>query len=67
MATGTVKFFNSAKGFGFILPEGGSKDVFVHATALEAAGIRSLNEGDRVSFDIQPDPRGTKAVNLKMA
>jgi len=67
MATGTVKFFNSAKGFGFILPEGGSKDVFVHATALEAAGIRSLNGGDRVSFDIQPDPRGTKAVNLKMA
>ena len=67
MATGTVKFFNSAKGFGFISPEGGAKDVFVHATAVEAAGMRSLNEGDKVSFDIQPDARGSKAVNLKKA
>ena len=65
MTTGTVKFFNSAKGFGFIAPEGGGKDVFVHATAVEAAGMRSLNEGQRVSFDIQPDARGAKAVNLK--
>ena len=47
--SGTVKFFNGAKGFGFITPEDGSKDVFVHATALEAAGIRSLNEGDKVT------------------
>ena len=65
MTIGTVKFYNSSKGFGFISPEGGGKDVFVHATALEAAGIRSLNEGDKVSFDIQPDARGSKAANLK--
>ena len=64
---GTVKFFNSSKGFGFIAPEGGGKDVFVHATAVEAAGMRSLDEGQKVSFDSQPDARGTKAVNLKAA
>jgi CspA family cold shock protein len=62
-----VKFFNSAKGFGFIAPEGGGKDVFVHATAVEAAGLHSLNEGDKVTFDVQPDARGSKAVNLKSA
>ena len=67
MAIGTVKFFNTQKGFGFISPEGGAKDVFVHATAVEAAGMRSLTEGQRVSFDIQPDARGAKAVNLKLA
>ena len=55
---GTVKFFDTAKGFGFIQPEGGSKDVFVHATALEAGGIRSLNEGDKVSFVLEDDRRG---------
>ena len=58
MTIGTVKFFNTSKGFGFIAPEGGGKDVFVHATALEAAGIRSLNEGDRVSFVLEDDRRG---------
>jgi len=67
MAIGTVKFFNSTKGFGFIAPEGGGKDVFVHATAVEMAGMRSLTEGQRVSFDIQPDARGSKAVNLQSA
>ena len=67
MTNGTVKFFNSAKGFGFISPEGGNKDVFVHVSALEAAGISSLSEGQRVSFDVQPDPKGSKAVNLKLA
>jgi CspA family cold shock protein len=67
MTIGTVKFFNTQKGFGFISPEGGAKDVFVHATAVEAAGIHSLTEGQRVSFDIQPDARGAKAVNLKLA
>ena len=65
MTIGTVKFFNTDKGFGFIAPEGGSKDVFVHATAVEAAGLRSLSEGQKVSFDEQPDAKGTKAVNLK--
>ena len=55
---GTVKFFNAAKGFGFIEPDDGGKDVFVHASALEAAGIRSLNEGDRVSFVLEDDRRG---------
>jgi len=64
---GTVKFFNAQKGFGFIAPDGGSKDVFVHATAVEAAGMRNLAEGQRLSFDVQPDARGSKAVNLKTA
>jgi CspA family cold shock protein len=67
MTIGTVKFFNTSKGFGFIAPEGGGKDVFVHATAVEQSGLRSLSEGQRVSFDIQPDARGSKAVNLKTA
>jgi CspA family cold shock protein len=65
MTTGTVKFFNTTKGFGFISPEGGGKDVFVHVTAVQAAGLRTLNEGQQVTFDIQPDARGAKAVNLK--
>jgi CspA family cold shock protein len=65
MPIGTVKFFNTAKGFGFISPEGGNKDVFVHASAVEAAGMRTLSEGQKVSFDVQPDPKGSKAVNLK--
>jgi CspA family cold shock protein len=55
---GTVKFFNTAKGCGFIQPQGGDKDVFVHATALEAAGISSLNEGDKVSFVLEDDRKG---------
>ena len=67
MTTGTVKFFNSSKGFGFISPEGGAKDVFVHVSALERAGITSLSEGQRVNFDIQPDARGSKATNLSLA
>ncbi|HEU4548980.1 MAG TPA: cold-shock protein [Rhizomicrobium sp.] len=65
MTIGTVKFFNTTKGYGFIAPEGGGKDVFVHATAVEAAGLRSLAEGQKVSFDIVPDARGAKAANLK--
>jgi len=56
--TGTVKFFNTAKGYGFIQPDDGGKDVFVHATALEQAGIRSLNEGDKVTFVLEDDRRG---------
>jgi CspA family cold shock protein len=55
---GVVKFFNGAKGFGFITPEGGAKDVFVHATALERAGIQFLKEGDKVSFVLEDDRRG---------
>jgi CspA family cold shock protein len=55
---GTVKFFNVAKGFGFITPDDGSKDVFVHASALEAAGIRSLGEGDKITFIVEDDRRG---------
>jgi cold shock protein len=67
MPIGTVKFYNTGKGYGFITPEGGAKDVFVHASALEAVGMSPLSEGQRVSFDIQPDQRGPKAVNLKLA
>ena len=63
--TGTVKFFNVTKGFGFIAPEGGGKDVFVHVSAVERAGLRTLNEGQRVSFDTEQDARGAKAVNLQ--
>ncbi|NWH07395.1 MAG: cold-shock protein [Alphaproteobacteria bacterium] len=67
MANGTVKFFNTTKGFGFIAPEEGGKDVFVHISAVERAGLRSLNEGQRISFDVEPDKKGPKAVNLRLA
>jgi len=64
---GIVKFFNAAKGYGFITPDGGGKDVFVHVTAVEQSGIPSLNDGMRISFDIEPDKRGKgpKAVDLQ--
>ncbi|WP_420433698.1 cold-shock protein [Hyphobacterium sp.] len=62
MTTGTVKFFNSAKGFGFIQPEDGASDVFVHATALERAGIHSLTEGQKVTFDVVQDSRSGKSA-----
>ena len=67
--TGTVKFFNQTKGFGFITPDQGGKDVFVHITAVERSGIGSLDEGMRVSFETEPDKRGKgpKAVNLQLA
>jgi CspA family cold shock protein len=67
MTTGTVKFYNDQKGFGFIQPEDGGKDVFVHATALERAGIRHLVEGQKVSFDTEQDRRTGKvaATNLR--
>ena len=62
---GTVKFFNHTRGFGFIQPEDGGKDVFVHATALERAGMRGLNEGQKVSFNVEEDRRSGKlAVGL---
>jgi len=69
MTTGTVKFFNNDKGFGFITPDEGGKDVFVHITAVKDAGMDSLNDGQRISFDTEPDSRGKgpKAVNLKPA
>ena len=67
MTIGTVKFFNTAKGFGFISPQDGGKDVFVHISAVEAAGLRTLNEGQKVNFDIVPDARGAKASNLSAA
>ena len=62
MTNGTVKFYNSQKGFGFIQPDGGEKDVFVHATALERAGIQSLQEGQKVKFDTKNDPRSGKVA-----
>ena len=67
MAVGTVKWFNSQKGYGFIAPEGGSKDVFVHISAVERAGLQSLNEGQRVQYDLTPGRDGkTSAENLKV-
>jgi CspA family cold shock protein len=69
VATGTVKFYNSQKGYGFIQPDDGGKDVFVHATALEAAGMRGLVEGQKISFDVETDRRSGKpaAANLQHA
>lgn len=68
MTTGTVKFFNAAKGFGFITPEGGNKDVFVHISAVERAGMHTLNDGQVVSFDLENDRQGrASAVNLQAA
>jgi CspA family cold shock protein len=64
--TGTVKFYNSQKGFGFIQPETGGPDVFVHASALEAAGIYSLSEGQKVSFETISDRGKTKAASLEV-
>jgi CspA family cold shock protein len=60
MATGTVKWFNATKGFGFIQPDDGGADVFVHISAVERAGIRSLNEGDKVSFELERDRKSGK-------
>jgi cold shock protein len=69
MATGTVKWYNETKGYGFIQPDSGGKDVFVHATALERAGLRGLAEGQKVSYEVESDRRTGKesAGNLKMA
>ncbi|MET3518500.1 cold shock CspA family protein [Mesorhizobium abyssinicae] len=66
--TGTVKFFNHAKGFGFITPDDGAKDVFVHISAVQASGLPGLEDGQKVTFDTEPDKRGKgpKAVNLSI-
>jgi CspA family cold shock protein len=66
MANGIVKWFNPTKGFGFIQPEDGGADVFVHITALERAGIRQLNEGQRVSYELATEKGKTSAANLKL-
>jgi CspA family cold shock protein len=65
---GTVKFFNHSRGFGFIAPEDGSKDVFVHVSALERAGVSAVDEGDKVTFDVEDDPRGRgkQATNIQL-
>ena len=68
MTTGTVKFFNEAKGYGFIAPDGGGNDAFVHISAVENSGMRTLRENQRVSYELQQDRRGKMAaVNLKAA
>ena len=67
MPTGTVKFFNTQKGFGFIQPSDGSKDVFVHISAVERAGLRGLNEGQKVSFEIVTERGKQAAGNLSLA
>jgi len=63
--TGTVKWFNESKGFGFITPEDGSKDVFVHFSAIQGAGFRSLAEGQKVQFDVEQGQKGPSAVNVQ--
>ena len=67
MATGTVKWFNDAKGYGFITPDGGGKDVFVHHTAIQMEGFRSLAEGQKVQFETTDGPKGPQAANVRAA
>ncbi len=64
MATGTVKWFNGDKGYGFIAPDDGSADVFAHFSAINSTGFRSLNEGDKVSYEVQQGPKGLQAANI---
>ena len=66
MATGVVKFFNTSKGFGFITPDDGGKDVFVHASTLNLKGLRTLNDGQKISYDLQEQNGKTSAVNLSI-
>ena len=65
MATGTVKWFNESKGFGFISPSDGSKDVFVHFSAIANEGFRTLNEGQEVTFEVEDGPKGPQAINVQ--
>ena len=67
MATGTVKWFNTTKGFGFITPSDGSKDVFVHITAVQAAGLNGLNDGAAVSYEVAMERGKAAAINLKLS
>ena len=67
MATGTVKWFNESKGFGFITPEDGGKDLFAHFSAIQHQGFKTLAEGQRVSFDVTTGPKGLQASNIKSA
>lgn len=65
MPSGTVKWFNQAKGYGFIVPDEGGQDVFVHVSAIEQAGLSSLNDGQKISYKVVSNPRGEKAVDLE--
>ncbi|MFN0159764.1 MAG: cold-shock protein [Burkholderiales bacterium] len=67
MATGTVKWFNDSKGFGFIAPDGGGEDVFAHFSAIQGTGFKTLKEGQKVSFDMTTGPKGKQAANIKPA
>ena len=67
MATGSVKWFNDSKGFGFITPEGGGEDLFAHFSAIQTQGFKTLAEGQRVSFDITTGPKGKQASNIQIA
>ena len=67
MATGTVKWFNDAKGFGFVTPEDGGKDLFAHFSAIQGSGFKTLIEGQRVSFDVTSGPKGLQASNIRAA
>jgi CspA family cold shock protein len=67
MANGTVKWFNDAKGFGFITPEGGGDDLFAHFSAIQSQGFKTLQEGQRVTFDVTTGPKGQQAANIRAA
>lgn len=67
MATGTVKWFNDSKGFGFITPESGGDDLFAHFSAIQGQGFKTLKEGQRVSFDVTTGPKGQQASNIRAA
>jgi len=67
MATGTVKWFNDAKGFGFIKPDDGGEDLFAHFSAIKGAGFRTLKEGQKVSFEVTTGPKGKQATNIQAA